>query len=282
MSSYHELRQKNIVWKLIAYVVMVFFTILTIGPLVWLLYSAFKPHIDIIHNIFAFPKAFYLDNFVQAWKLGRLGIYILNSIFYSVVATSVTTFLALAAGYAFAKFKYKISGFFYFFFIMGLLITVHSVLVPLFIMETKLRIDDTRLGVLLPYVAFGLPMLIYLATAYIKGIPDSLEEAAVIDGAGYLTIFRTVIVPMAAPVTATMIIFSFLANWNEFVFVLTLTSKTTLRSLPVGVNAFAAGLTRNYGVQFAALVIATAPMIIFYLLFHSQLARGFAAGALKE
>jgi len=282
MSSYHELRQKNIVWKLIAYVVMVFFTILTIGPLVWLLYSAFKPHIDIIHNIFALPKAFYLDNFVQAWKLGRLGIYILNSIFYSVVATSITTFLALAAGYAFAKFKYKISGFFYFFFIMGLLFTVHSVLVPLFIMETKLRIDDTRLGVLLPYVAFGLPMLIYLATAYIKGIPDSLEEAAVIDGAGYLTIFRTVIVPMAAPVIATMIIFSFLGNWNEFVFVLTLTSKTTLRSLPVGVNAFAAGLTRNYGVQFAALVIATAPMIIFYLLFHSQLARGFAAGALKE
>jgi raffinose/stachyose/melibiose transport system permease protein len=282
MSSYHELRQKNVVWKLIAYVVMVLFTILTIGPLIWLLYSAFKPHIDIIHNIFAFPKSFYIDNFVRAWKLGRLGIYILNSIFYSVVATSVTTFLALAAGYAFAKFKYKISGFFYFFFIMGLLITVHSVLVPLFVMETKLRIDDTRLGVLLPYVAFGLPMLIYLATAYIKGIPDSLEEAAVIDGAGYLTIFRTVIIPMAAPVTATMIIFSFLGNWNEFVFVLTLTSKTTLRSLPVGVNAFAAGQTRNYGVQFAALVIATAPMIIFYLLFHRQLARGFAAGALKE
>jgi raffinose/stachyose/melibiose transport system permease protein len=109
-----------------------------------------------------------------------------------------------------------------------------------------------------------------------------LEEAAVIDGADYLTIFRTVIVPMAAPVTATMIIFSFLGNWNEFVFVLTLTSKTTLRSLPVGVNAFAAGQTMNYGVQFAALVIATAPMIIFYLLFHKQLARGFAAGALKE
>jgi raffinose/stachyose/melibiose transport system permease protein len=282
MSNYHELKQKNLVWKLIAYLVMVIFTVLTIGPLIWLLYSAFKPHIDIIHNIFAFPTSFYTDNFVQAWKLGRLGIYMLNSIFYSVAATSITTFLALAAGYAFAKFKYKISGFFYFFFIMGLLITVHSVLVPLFVMETKLGIDDTRLGVLLPYVAFGLPMLIYLATAYIKGIPDSLEEAAVIDGADYLTIFRTVIVPMAAPVTATMIIFSFLGNWNEFVFVLTLTSKTTLRSLPVGVNAFAAGQTMNYGVQFAALVIATAPMIIFYLLFHKQLARGFAAGALKE
>ncbi len=95
-----------------------------------------------------------------------------------VVATSVTTFLALAAGYGFAKFKFRISGFFYFFFIMGLLITVHSVLVPLFIMETKLNIDNTRLGVLLPYIAFGLPFLIYLSTSYIRCIPDSLEEAA--------------------------------------------------------------------------------------------------------
>jgi raffinose/stachyose/melibiose transport system permease protein len=156
------------------------------------------------------------------------------------------------------------------------------VLVPLFIMETKLGIDDTRLGVILPYVAFGLPFLIYLATSYIRGIPDSLEEAAVIDGASYLRIFKDIIIPVATPVAATMLIFSFVSNWNEFVLVLTLTSKDTLRSLPVGVLAFAGGKTRNYGLQFAALVIATLPMILFYVCFHDQLAKGFSAGALKE
>ena len=165
---------------------------------------------------------------------------------------------------------------------MGLLITVHSVLVPLFILETKLGIDDTRLGVILPYVAFGLPFLIYLATSYIRGIPDSLEEAAVIDGASYLRIFKDIIIPVATPVVATMLIFSFVANWNELVLVLTLTSKDTLRSLPVGVLAFAGGKTRNYGLQFATLVIATLPMILFYFFFHDQLAKGFSAGALKE
>ena len=276
------LERRNLSWRLFAYGVMIFFTLLTIGPLFWLLYSAFKPNAEIVRDTLAFPKSVYTENFTKAWRLGRLGLYMANSVFYSVVATVATTVLALAAGYGFAKFGYKISGVFYAFFILGLLITAHSVLVPLFVMETRLHIDDTRIGVLLPYVGFGLPFLIYLATSYIKGIPDSLQEAAVIDGASYLATFAKIIAPVAAPAATTMIIFSFLGNWNEFVFVFVLTSKATLRSLPVGVNAFAGGMARDYGLLFAALVIATAPMIIFYIFFHDQIAKGFAAGALKE
>jgi raffinose/stachyose/melibiose transport system permease protein len=165
---------------------------------------------------------------------------------------------------------------------MGLLVTAHSVLVPLFILETRLGIDDTRLGVLIPYIGFGLPFMIYLATSFIRGIPDSLEEVARIDGAGYLKIFWHVIRPIATPVVATMTIFSFVSNWNEFVFVFVLTSKQSLRSLPVGINAFAGGMSRDFGLLFAALVIATLPMILFYVFFHEQLKRGFAAGAIKE
>ena len=78
-----------------------------------------------------------------------------------------------------------------------------------------------------------------------------------------------------------MLIFCFLANWNEFIFVFVLTSKATLRTLPVGINAFAGGMTRDYGLQFAALVIGTLPMIVFYTFFHKRLAEGFASGALK-
>ena len=190
--------------------------------------------------------------------------------------------MALAAGYGFAKFGYRISKLFYTFFILGLLVTAHSVLVPLFLLESRLGIDDTRLGVLVPYVGFGLPFMVYLATSYIRGLPRAVEEAAIIDGAGYLTIFRRVILPMSAPVTATMLIFAFLANWNEFVFIFVLTSDTNLRSLPVGINAFAGGMARDFGLLFAALVIGTLPMILFYTLFHDQLAKGFAAGSLKE
>ncbi|MFW5688935.1 MAG: carbohydrate ABC transporter permease [Spirochaetota bacterium] len=277
------LKQEGLLgWQIVAYLFMAFFTVLTVGPLVWLIYSSFKPHPDIVRNMFAFPTSFYLDNYARAWDLGNLGVLILNSIFYASIATAVTVYLALAAGYGFAKFGFKISNIFYVFFIMGLLVTAHSVLVPLFVMETRLGIDDTRLGVLIPYIGFGLPFMIYLATSYIKGIPDSMEEAAIIDGAGYLQVFWMIMRPLSAPVVATMLIFAFLSNWNEFVFVFVLTSREEIRSLPVGVNAFVGGLSRDFGLLFAALVIATIPMIIFYIVFREQLARGFAAGAVKE
>lgn len=271
-----------VAWKVFANVFMVLFTVMTLAPLIWLFYSSMKPHQEIIRNVFALPHGFYIDNYTRAWKIGSLGLYTINSVIYTATATAITVFLALMAGYGFAKFGFRISNLWYAFFIMGLLVTAHSVLVPLFILETRLGIDDTRFGVLLPYIAFGLPFMVYLSTSYIRGIPDSLEEVARIDGAGYLAIFWYVIRPISAPVVATMTIFAFVSNWNEFVFVFVLTSKQALRSLPVGVNAFAGGMSRDYGLLFAALVIATIPMVLFYIFFHEQLKKGFAAGAIKE
>ncbi|MFW6387953.1 MAG: carbohydrate ABC transporter permease [bacterium] len=275
-------RKDMIAWRIFSYIFMAIFTFLAVAPLVWLAYSSLKPHPAIVRNIFALPREFYWQNYVVAWYRGQLGMLIMNSIFYSVVATSVTVMLALSAGYGLAKFGYRISGVIYTFFIMGLLVTAHSVLVPLFVMETRMGIADTRFGVLLPYIGFGMPFMIFLATSYIRGIPLALEESARIDGATYLQTFWHVIRPMSAPVVATMTIFAFLANWNEFVFVFVLTSSQELRSLPVGVQAFTGGMSRNYGLLYAALVIATVPMIIFYMFFHQQLKRGFAAGAIKE
>lgn len=275
-------RRDMLGWRFFSYLFMVIFTTLTIAPLVWLAYSSLKPHPEIVRNIFALPRSPHFTNYLVAWERGKLGMLFGNSVFYSVTATAVTVVLALAAGYGLAKFGYRVSALIYTFFVMGLLVTAHSVLVPLFVMETRMGIADTRLGVLLPYVGFGLPFMIYLATSYIRGIPGALEESARIDGATYLEIFWHVIRPIAAPVVATMTIFAFLANWNEFVFVFVLTSRQVLRSLPVGINAFAGGMSRDYGLLFAALVIATIPMILFYLFFHEHLKRGFAAGAVKE
>lgn len=273
---------QNAAWQAVAYIIMIGFTLLTILPLIWLFYSSFKPHADIVRNIFAFPTSFNIDNYLKAWKLGNLGVYSLNSIFFSVFSTLITTLLALTTGYGIAKFGYNISKYVYASFLLGLLLTVHSILVPLFVMEIKLGIADTRIGLLLPYIAFGLPFLVYLATSFIKGLPAEIEESATIDGASYLQVFWYVILPISRPVVATMMIFRFLGAWNEFALVFVLTSKTTLRTLPVGINAFAGGMTRDYGTQFAALVIGTLPMIIFYIFFNQRIQQGFASGGLKE
>jgi raffinose/stachyose/melibiose transport system permease protein len=266
----------------LAYTVLGLFTLLSVGPLVWLLYSSLKPTAEIVLSAAALPKLWTLANYAKAWKLGALSTAILNSVVYTGVATAITAGLALAAGFGFAKFEYRAAKTLYALFIAGLLITVHAVVVPLFVMESRVGIINTRLGVILPYIAFGLPMAILLATAYIKGVPDSLIESATIDGAGYLRIFRTIIAPVSTPVLGTIVILTFLNNWNEFTFAYILTSGRALKSLPVSVNAFAGVLNSDYGTQFAALLVATVPMLVFYAFFRRQLMQGFADGALKE
>lgn len=268
--------------KVLSYLLMITFTLLTIIPLTWMILSAFKPHALIVRHPLAPPMTWYVQNFVLAWTQGHLGIYFVNSIIYSLTATFCTVLFAMSSGYALSKFHYKSSRFVSLLYTLGLLITVHSVIVPLFIMETKLGLSNTRLGVILPYIAFGLPFQVFLATTYIKGIPDAMQESAIIDGANYIQIFLRIITPVATPIISTMFIYTFLGNWNEFILVLTLTSDLTVRSLPVGINSFAGGMSRDYGLQFAALVIGTVPMIIFYLIFKDKIAQGFAAGALKE
>jgi raffinose/stachyose/melibiose transport system permease protein len=268
--------------KVLAYLLMITFTLLTIIPLTWMILSAFKPHALIVRHPLSPPVSWYIENFTLAWTQGHLGIYFINSTIYSLVATFFTVLFAMSSGYALSKFHYKSSRFVSLLYTLGLLITVHSVIVPLFIMETKLGLSNTRLGVILPYIAFGLPFQVFLATTYIKGIPDAMQESAIIDGADFIQIFLRIIIPVATPIISTMFIYTFLGNWNEFILVLTLTSDLTVRSLPVGINSFAGGMSRDYGLQFAALVIGTVPMIIFYLIFKDKIAQGFAAGALKE
>lgn len=265
-----------------AYTFLILFTIITLVPLIWLLYSSFKPQGEIMLYPFSLPKDPNFQNYIDAWKLGDMGMAAFNSIFYTSIATILTIILSLAVGFALTKFSYKSAMVYFSFFTLGLLITVNSVIAPLFILETTLGLYNTRLGVILPYIAFGLPMAVLLSTSYIKGIPDSLIEAAVIDGASYLDIFFRIIIILCSPVLATIAILTFLKNWNEFILVFVLTSGTAMRSLPVSINSFAGRLNVNYGMQFAALVIGTVPMIFFYIMAHDLLIKGFGEGALKE
>ncbi len=185
---------------------MITFTLLTIIPLTWMILSAFKPHAMIVRTPLALPVSWYVDNFVLSWTQGHLGIYFINSTIYSFVATFLTVFFALSSGYALSKFSYKSSRIISMVYTLGLLITVHSVIVPLFIMETKLGISNTRLGVILPYIAFGLPFQVFLATTYIKGIPDAMQESAIIDGATFFQVFFKILIPVATPIISTMFI----------------------------------------------------------------------------
>jgi raffinose/stachyose/melibiose transport system permease protein len=266
----------------ISYIFLIFFAFITIFPILWMTYSSFKLMGDIMLDPMGLPKNPTWANYVKCFKYGNMGYAFFNSIIYSGVSTVLTVLLSLQAGFALTKFQYKSTKVYAALFTLGLLITVNSVITPLFIMETNTGLYNTYLGVILPYIAFGLPMAVLIASSYIHGVPTALIEAAVIDGATYQQIFWKIILIVSSPVMATIAVLTFLGNWNEFLMVFTLTSGSTMRSLPVTINSFAGRLNQDYGLQFSALVIGTIPMFIFYLVAHDALIEGFGEGGLKE
>lgn len=221
-------------------------------------------------------------NYTSAFVRGKLGGKFLNSVLYAGVSTFFIVLLGLMAGFAVSKMAFKkisliIAGLIGF----GYLISTNSVIIPLFLLLSKLGLTDTHLGVILAYTAFGLPLSVMLSAQFIKGLPDSLIESAFIDGAGYFRIFFSIIVPMTVPVIITISIISALGIWNEFLLVLVIASSELTKSLPVGVFSFSSLQSAQLGWQLAALVIAILPAMLVYFIFNKRLTQGVVAGAMK-
>lgn len=221
-------------------------------------------------------------NYRSAFERGKLASKFINSLLYSGISTFLIVLLGLMAGFGLSKMDYKkasmlISGLIGF----GYLISTNSVIIPLFLMLSNLKLTDTHLGVILVYTAFGLPLSVMLTTQFIRDLPDSLIESAFMDGATYSRMFFSIIVPMTVPVITTISIISALGIWNEFLLVLVIASSELTKSLPVGVYSFSSLTSTQLGWQLAALVIAVLPVMIVYFIFNKRLTQGVVAGAVK-
>jgi raffinose/stachyose/melibiose transport system permease protein len=275
--------RKGPLWaKIIIYLVMAAFTVMAIYPIFWLIIQSFKTTQEYITSSkLAFPVFWYIDNYPYAWRMANLGGMLVNSVFYTFLTVAAVIVLGTGAGFAFSRIPCKATPILHGMFVVGILLTLQSIMVPLFLMTNAVGLYDTRLGVLIPYIGLGLPMSVYLSTEFCRSIPMALVESARIDGAKYLRIFASIVFPMLAPVAMTIGIMSFSGTWNEFMLINILTSSDSIKSLPVGINKFAGALATDYGKQFSALVIGMVPMVAFYLVFRKQITKGVAAGAVK-
>lgn len=221
-------------------------------------------------------------NYTSAFVRGNLSGKFGNSILYAGVSTFLMVFFSLMIGFAVSKIGFpKISAVVLGLIGLGYLISTNSVIIPLFLMLTKIGLTDTRIGMILVYTAFGIPMSVLLSSQFIKGLPDSLVESAEIDGASPFQSFVKIIVPMTVPVIITISIINALGIWNEFLLVLVLASSEATKSLPVGVYSFSSLTSTQLGWQLAALVIATLPTMIVYFAFNKRITQGVVAGAVK-
>jgi len=277
-----DIRKENTFAFYSMHFIAIIFTILAVYPIFWLVVNSFKTTQEyMLTSKLTLPSRWFYQNYAIAWRDANFTVLTLNSILYTSVSVVSIIFLSFMVGFAFAKLPSKITPYLHGSFIIGILITLQCIMVPLFMMIRAVGLYNSRLGVLIPYIGIGLPMAVYLATEYIKSIPDEVVESARIDGAKYLSIFSKIILPMAAPVATTVAILTTTSIWNEFMLINILISSDRYKSLPVGINMFSGSLATDYGKQFAALVIGMTPMVIFYLIFRKQITKGVSAGAVK-
>ena len=276
-----DVSAKRKIGMVMTYAVLILFAILAIAPLLWLAINSFKTSQDYQMNRLGFPRRFFWQNYTQAWQRGHFGVYIVNSVIYTAITTVSILILSFLSGFAFAKINNRNTKWIYGSYVVGILMTLQSIMIPLFIVINQVGLYDTKLGVLIPYIGIGLPMGIYLATEFMKSIPNALIESARLDGAKYSRIFISIMAPMAAPVGTTITIIQISGTWNEFMLINMLTSSTKNKSLPVGIQSFAGSLSTDYGKLFASLMIGLIPMLVFYIIFRKEITKGVSAGAVK-
>ncbi|EOS57685.1 carbohydrate ABC transporter permease [Paenibacillus barengoltzii] len=272
---------KSVGFRILAYTFLSLFAIINIIPLFWMVVNSFKNEQEYALSPFSLPEALHVSNYAEAWKVANMNVYFLNSLFVTFASLVVTVFLGALASYFLSRFQFRLRGFTYGVFLLGMLVPIHATLIPIFLIMQKLHLLDTHLSLILPYTAFHLSLTIIILEGFMRGFPKDLEESGVMDGAGIFRIFWSIILPITRPAMATVIILNFIYNWNEYLFALVLISSSELKTLPLGLANFVGIETANLTLQMAALTMALIPIIIFYLLLQKQLVTGMTAGAVK-
>ncbi|AGF58619.1 raffinose/stachyose/melibiose transport system permease protein [Clostridium saccharoperbutylacetonicum] len=271
----------KIVNKLL-YIVLIIWAVIQIFPLYWLITFSLKNNSEIFGgNLIGLPEKFLWENYGKALVNANVGVYFMNSVIITAVTIFLTVIVSLMASYALVRMKWKFRNTTMLLFMAGLMIPIHAALLPIFLILRKVKLLDTYWALIIPYVAFAIPMAILILTSFMKSIPREIEEAACIDGCSIYRIFFSIIVPILRPAVATISIFTFLQAWNELMFATVFISKAAYKPLTVGIQSMAGKYSTEWGPIGAALVIATIPTVIIYLLMSSQVHKSLTAGALK-
>ena len=282
-------------YKVFIYFALALLAVVIIVPVAWVFMASIKQNSEFYGNPWALPKGVYWQNFVDAWSGAKMGEYMLNSVFVTALALIILLVVALPAAYCLARMKFRGRKFLNVAFMAGLFINVNYIVVPIFLMLSN---GDTWFKSLLGrtfllnnlvvlaivYAATALPFTIYLLSGYFATLAHDYEEAAYIDGAGYMTTMVKIIFPMAKPSIITIILFNFLSFWNEYIISMTLmNSAKGTRTLPVGLlNLMQAQQSAaQYGTMYAGLVLVMLPTLILYICVQKQLTQGMTVGGLK-
>ncbi len=263
------------------YLVLIIIGISVVYPLIWTFFGSVRDEAKFATNPWGFPEQINLRIYLEVLTKYGLARNVFNSLYMSIIGVLLIIWLTLTASYGLARLKWKMSKYVMALFLSGIMIPVHSTLIPLYVSLRPISKIDERLALMIPYVVFGLPVAIFIVSNYMKSIPLSLEEAAVIEGSSLIKSFFKIIVPMTLPAIATVSIFSFMGIWNELMFALVFLQRSVVQTLPLGVLRFTGLYTTQWQPTMAAIVIAMVPSLVVYIVLQEKIIGGMTAGSIK-
>ena len=263
-------------------VVLAIVSIFWIAPLALLVITAVRPLSDFISNgPLSWPQEFTWTNFTEAWQIGNFSSSYRNSMVLFLIKVPLGVLIAAMLAYALSKLKIRFARIIMFAVFLGLTIPIYITIVPVFVMARSAGLTDSLIGLIGPYLAFGIPFEVLVLQSFIRQIPDEIVEAARIDGAGAWRIFLTIILPLALPALVTVLILDAVATWNEFLFALILLNSDAHKTIPVGLLNFQGQFSNNSTGLAAGILIAVVPILIAYTFLQRWIVGGLTAGAAK-
>ncbi|WP_042395489.1 carbohydrate ABC transporter permease [Clostridium saudiense] len=276
-----QVSKKSRLISVIVGILAVIWLIITFVPFMFMLFAALKEQFELMMGgVFDLPKKFYLGNFIEVFQ-GNIYNYFKNSIIVLVVSLVILLALSACAAYPLSRFKFKLNKPIYGIIVACMSVPIHVTLLPIFMMAIKTGMYDKIWALIGPYVAFNLPISVFILVTFMSNIPKELEEAAEIDGCNKYRIFYNVMLPLSKPGLVTLAIYNGVAIWNEFSFALVLTQSTKNRTLPLALWEYQGQYTMNVPMIMAVLTISMLPMLVAFAIGQDKLIKGMMAGAVK-
>ncbi|OKP91033.1 ABC transporter permease [Paenibacillus helianthi] len=265
--------------KVVNYILLIVLAIIFLIPILFIIMTALKSNADLVKNpVYAFPEIVKWGNFSEAWD--KMSIYIRNSLFISVVKVPIGILIEALAAYALTRMNFKWANALFAFFLIGMMIPFQATLVPLNMMLNHFGLENTYPGIFMVYIGFGVPFGIMVLRGFLRSIPKELDESAFIDGCGELGKFFRIILPIAMPAIATLIILDFLSTWNEFLLAQIFITKNSMLPVTAGLLTFQGQHSNDYTLLSAGVLISIVPILVVYLFFQRYFVAGMA-GAVK-
>ena len=264
----------------IVHILMALYIVVILFPLLWMVLSGFKSDADIFSYPWSLPESWKISNYIYVWTT-YIQKSVLNSLFFTVVGTFFVVLISGMAAYAIIRFRFKHKYLVFMFVLSGMMLAPQCSLIPIYKMLSTIGLYNTRIGMLIPYIAYRVPFSFFLMWSFMLNLPVEVEEAAIIDGCSIRQVFFNIVLKMSKPVIATTAVMSARYIWNDFAFALVFSEGRELQTVPLAIFAIRSTSQTQWGVLIAGLTLAALPMVVVYICLQQYFVDGMNSGAVK-